>query len=42
MRIPLKALRTLEAAGRHLNMSLAAEELTVTQNAVSRQIRQLE
>ncbi len=38
----LNALRTFEAAGRHLSFSVAAEELGVSQAAVSQQIRQLE
>jgi LysR family transcriptional regulator, glycine cleavage system transcriptional activator len=39
---PLNALRTFEAAARHLNFTRAAEELHVTQTAVSHQVRQLE
>ncbi|WP_345246742.1 LysR substrate-binding domain-containing protein [Pigmentiphaga soli] len=39
---PLLALRFFEAAARHRSFSLAAEELHVTQSAVSRQIRTLE
>jgi len=39
---PLATLRGFEAAGRHLSFSNAAEELCVTQGAVSRQVRQLE
>lgn len=38
----LKALRTFEAAARHSNLTRAAEELGVTQGAVSRQVRLLE
>lgn len=38
----LTALRTFEAAGRHENFSLAAQELLVTHAAVSRQVRRLE
>ncbi|MDA7966031.1 transcriptional regulator GcvA [Ruegeria sp.] len=38
----LNALRTFEAAARHLSFSAASEELNVTQAAVSRQIRALE
>jgi LysR family glycine cleavage system transcriptional activator len=38
----LNALRTFEAAGRHLSFSTAGEELGVSQSAVSQQIRQLE
>jgi LysR family glycine cleavage system transcriptional activator len=41
-RLPLTALRSFEAAGRHLSFSRAAEELFVSQAAVSRQIRELE
>lgn len=40
--LPLTALRSFEAAGRHLSFSRAAEELHVSQAAVSRQIRDLE
>lgn len=39
---PLNALRAFEAAARHLSFKEAAEELSVTQSAVSHQIRQLE
>lgn len=39
---PLAAIRTFEAAGRLENFSRAAEELGLTQAAVSYQIRQLE
>jgi len=39
---PLNALRTFEVAARHLSFTLAAEELNITQAAVSQQIRQLE
>jgi LysR family transcriptional regulator, glycine cleavage system transcriptional activator len=43
MRPPrLNALRTFETVGRHLSFSMAAEELHITQAAVSQQIRQLE
>ncbi len=41
-RIPLTALRSFEAAGRLLSFSRAAEELYVSQAAISRQIRELE
>ncbi len=42
-RLPnLNALLCFEAAGRHLSFTLAAEELAVTQGAVSRQVRVLE
>ena len=39
---PLNALRTFEAAARHGSFKMAAEELYVTQAAVSRQIQVLE
>jgi DNA-binding transcriptional LysR family regulator len=39
---PLNALRAFEAAARHLSFTLAAEELHVTQAAVSHQIKALE
>ena len=39
---PLSAVRAFEAAGRHENFSRAAEELGMTQAAISYQIRQLE
>lgn len=39
---PLNALRAFEAAGRHQSFSLAADELHVTQGAVSRQVRLFE
>jgi len=43
MRRPrLNVLRTFEAAGRNLSFSLAAEELNISQAAVSQQMRQLE
>jgi len=38
----LNALRAFEAAGRHMSMQEAAEELTVTHGAISRHIRNLE
>lgn len=42
-RLPsLNALRAFEAASRHLNFRVAAEELGVTQGAVAQQIRGLE
>jgi LysR family glycine cleavage system transcriptional activator len=39
---PLNALRTFEAAARHLHMGRAADELGVTHGAVSKQISHLE
>jgi LysR family glycine cleavage system transcriptional activator len=39
---PLNSLVAFEAAARHLSFTLAAHELSVTQGAISRQIRQLE
>ncbi len=39
---PLNALRAFEAAARHLSLSKAAEELSVTPAAISHQIRTLE
>jgi len=38
----LNILRTFEAAGRHLSFSLAADDLNISQAAVSQQMRQLE
>ncbi|MEK9723940.1 MAG: LysR family transcriptional regulator [Rhodospirillaceae bacterium] len=39
---PVAAMRALEAAARHLSFTRAAEELSVTQSAISHQIRHLE
>lgn len=39
---PISGLRALEAAARHLSYTRAAEELSVTQSAVSHQIRHVE
>ncbi|CAE6904809.1 LysR substrate-binding domain-containing protein [Vibrio sp. B1FLJ16] len=39
---PLNSLVAFEASARHLSFTLAAEELNVTQGAISRQVRQLE
>jgi len=41
-RLPLTALRSFEVAGRLLSFTRAAEELFVSQAAISRQIRELE
>jgi DNA-binding transcriptional LysR family regulator len=38
-RLPLTALRSFEAAGRLGSFTLAADELSVSQAAVSRQVR---
>ena len=40
--VPLESLRGFEAAGRLLNFTRAAEELHITQSAVSREIKTLE
>lgn len=40
--LPLNALKAFEAAGRHLHMGRAAEELGVTHGAISHQVRALE
>lgn len=43
MRLPnLNALKMFDAAARHLNFRLAAEELNLTQGAVAQQVRRLE
>lgn len=42
MHLPLNALRAFEAAARLLNITRAAEELHVTQTAISQHIRNLE
>lgn len=39
---PLRALQVFDAAARHGNFSRAADELAITQSAVSRQVLQLE
>ena len=39
---PLKAVRSFEAAARHLSFSKAADELFVTPAAVSHQVKALE
>ncbi|MFI8418127.1 LysR substrate-binding domain-containing protein [Serratia sp. NPDC078593] len=40
--LPLNALRAFESSARHLNFTRAARELSVTQAAVSQQVRMLE
>ena len=40
--LPLATLFTFEVAARHLNFTKTADELHITQGAVSQQIRQLE
>lgn len=42
MQLPLNALRAFEVAARHASFTRAAEELNVTQNAVSAQVKKLE
>ena len=42
MQLPLNALRAFEAAARHLSFTRAALEMSVTQNAVSAQVKNLE
>ena len=39
---PLQSVRAFDAAARHLSFTKAAEELFVTQGAISQQVRQLE
>ena len=39
---PLNSLKAFEAAGRHLNFRLAADDLGVTQGAVAQHVRALE
>ena len=41
-RFSLNALRAFDAAARHLNFTHAADELCVTQAAVSHQVKSLE
>jgi len=41
-KLPLNALRTFEAVGRHQHMRRAADELCVTHSAASQQVRNLE
>ncbi len=39
---PSNPLRAFEAVARHLSFTLAADELSVTQGAISRQVKTLE
>ena len=39
---PLNGVRAFEAAARHMSFTTAAEELNVTQSAISHQIKALE
>ena len=39
---PLNGLRAFEAAARHMSFTDAADELSVTQAAISHQVRRLE
>ena len=39
---PLKSMQAFEATARHLSFSLAAQELCVSQSAISHQIKSLE
>ncbi len=39
---PLNALKTFEVYGRHLNLKYAADELCVSESAISRQLKHLE
>ncbi|MGY9015212.1 MAG: LysR family transcriptional regulator, partial [Rhodospirillales bacterium] len=38
----ISALRSFEAAARHQSFTLAAEELNLTQSAISRQVKEME
>src|SRR5690606_20914488 len=42
MDLPLNALRAFEVSARHLSFTRAAEELCLTQTAVSQHVRKLE
>ena len=42
MYLPLNALRAFEMSARHLSFTRAAEQLSVTQTAVSMQVKNLE
>src|ERR1700712_1098390 len=42
MHLPLNALRAFEVAARHLSFTRAAQELNVTQTAVSQHVKNLE
>ena len=42
MQLPLNAMRAFEASARHLSFTEAANELNMTQSAISHRIRGLE
>jgi len=42
MHLPLNALRAFEVSARHLSFTRAADELNVTQTAISQHVKNLE